>query len=59
MTYDMPDPIDAAAIADDTLLDDLIFAAKWVEGAMSAKQTRAWEKRTELLKTEILRRMKK
>lgn len=41
------------------LIEQLLFAAGWAEGATTAKSGRAWGAYLSAVKAEVLRRMKK
>lgn len=49
----MPNSLDAAE-----LLDAYVAAEGWVNGATSTKQMRAWEKRRDYLKAQVLNLMR-
>lgn len=61
MTFRDPSPPPKlnARLTDAELIEQLLFAAGWAEGATSAKSGRAWGAYLASVKAEVLRRMQK
>jgi hypothetical protein len=54
----MPEKVDLTEMGPSSLIDALLFADGWANGASSTKAMRGWEDRRFAIREEILRRMK-